>query len=60
MRFFFTVAVVAEHENVVAHNLRIVGGVIAVGDAFEFVLRRRAGLLSSANDNRNNLSPMSV
>ena len=29
----------AEHENVVAHDLRIVGGEIAVGHAFEFVLR---------------------
>ena len=33
-------AVDAEHENVVAHDLRIVGGEIAVGDAFKFVLRR--------------------
>ena len=32
-------AVDAEHENVVAHDLRIVGGEVAVGHAFEFVLR---------------------
>ena len=32
-------AVDPEHENVVAHDLRIVGGEIAIGHAFEFVLR---------------------
>ena len=46
-----------EHEDVVAHDLRIVGCVIAVGHAFEFVLRRRAGSPSSADGNRNNSSP---
>jgi len=28
-----------EHENVVPHDLRIVGGVISIGHAFEFILR---------------------
>ena len=32
-------AVEPEHENVVAHDLRIVGRKIAIGHAFEFVLR---------------------
>ena len=32
-------AVDAEHENVVAHDLRIVGREIAIGDAFEFIQR---------------------
>src|SRR6267143_4516078 len=31
-------AVNAEHENIVAHDLWIVGRVIPIGDAFEFVL----------------------
>ena len=28
-----------EHEHVVAHDLRIVGRVVPIGDAFEFILR---------------------
>ena len=50
-------AVDAEHENVVAHDLRIVGREIPVGDAFEFILRQRVDSLSSADDNRNNSWP---
>ena len=36
---FFHRAVEPEHENVVAHDLRVVGREIAIGHPFEFVLR---------------------
>ena len=39
MRFFFTVPSMPEHEDVVAHDLRIVGREIAIGHALEFVQR---------------------